>query len=230
MTQAQEDGKRAAGEAALQYVQDGALIGLGTGSTVKYFVLALGEKIKSGFRVQGIPTSQATARLAQELNIPLLPYEGEWELDLSIDGADQVDSQFQLIKGGGGALLREKIVAAAARQFIVIVDEAKCVPVLGMPMPIPVEVIPFGWPNTQRHILGLGWPSQLRKKNHEVVRTDEGNVILDVEVDHIEDAGAVEAQLNGIPGVVENGLFVNRTSIVIVGGTGGIQIKDRPVA
>ncbi len=228
MTQIQEDGKRAAGEAALQYVPDGALIGLGTGSTVKYFIMALGEKVKAGFRVQGIPTSQATAQLAQELSIPLLPYEGEWELDLAVDGADQVDSQFQLIKGGGGALLREKIVAAAARQFIVIVDEAKCVPVLGMPWPIPVEVIPFGWPNTQRHILGLGWASKLRKKNNEVVRTDEGNVILDVEVDRIEDAGTVEAQLNGIPGVVENGLFVNQTSIVIVGGTQGILIKERP--
>ena len=229
MTQTQEEGKRAAGEAALQYVPDGALVGLGTGSTVKYFMMALGQKIKSGFRVQGIPTSQATARLAQELNIPLLPYEGEWELDLAVDGADQVDSQFQLIKGGGGALLREKIVAAAARQLIVIVDEAKCVQVLGMPMPIPVEVIPFGWPNTQRHILELGWSSQLRKKNNHVFRTDEGNVILDVEVDRVEDAGTVEAQLNGIPGVVENGLFVNRTSVVIVGSTTGIQIKNRPV-
>lgn len=228
MTQAQEDGKRAAGEAALKYVPDGALIGLGTGSTVKYFLLALGEKVKAGFRIQGIPTSQDTARLATELNIPLLPNEGDWELDLAVDGADQIDPQFQLIKGGGGALLREKIVASAARQFIVIADDAKWVPFLGMPMPIPVEVIPFGWPNVQRHIQALGWPSNLRKKNNEVFKTDEGNVILDVEVDRIDDPTILEAQLNGIPGVVENGLFINQTSIVILGGTEGITIKERP--
>lgn len=229
MTEAQEAGKRAAGEAALQYVPDGALVGLGSGSTVKYFLLALGKKVKSGFRVQGIPTSQETARLANDLNIPLLPNEGDWKLDLAVDGADQVNPQFQLIKGGGGALLREKIVASAARQFIVIVDEAKWVPVLGMPWPIPVEVIPFGWPNTQRQIQALGWSSSLRKKNHKVFRTDEGNFILDVEVDRIEDPTILEAQLNGIPGVVENGLFVNQTSIVILGGTDGITIKERPV-
>jgi len=219
MTEAQEAGKRAAGEAALQYVPDGALVGLGSGSTVKYFLLALGKKVKSGFRVQGIPTSQETARLANDLNIPLLPNEGDWKLDLAVDGADQVDPQFQLIKGGGGALLREKIVASAARQFIVIVDEAKWVPVL-----------PFGWPNAQRHIQALGWSSRLRKKDNEVFKTDEGNVILDVEVDRIDNPTILEAQLNGIPGVVENGLFVNRTSIVILGGTDGIYIKERPMA
>ena len=112
MTNTQEISKRAAGEAALQYVQDGDLVGLGTGSTVKYFLLALGEKVKSGFRVQGIPSSLETARIAHGLHIPLLPYEGEWKLDVAVDGADQVDPQFQLIKGGGGALLREKIVAS----------------------------------------------------------------------------------------------------------------------
>lgn len=228
VSQTQEEGKRAAGEAALQYVRDGALVGLGTGSTVKYFLLALGEKVKEGFRMQGIPTSLETARMANELHIPLLPYEGEWELDIAVDGADQVDAQFQLIKGGGGALLREKIVASAARRFIVIVDDAKCVPVLGMPMPIPVEVIPFGWPNVQRQIRALGWSSRLRQKNNHVFRTDEGNLILDVEVDRIVDPHTLEAQLNGIPGVVENGLFVNRTSVVIVGGTEGIEIKESP--
>ena len=229
MNQAQEAGKRTAGEAALQYVRDGALVGLGTGSTVKYFLMALGEKVKDGFRVQGIPTSLETARFANDLHIPLLPYEAEWVLDVAVDGADQVDSNFQLIKGGGGALLREKIVASAARQFIVIVDEGKCVPVLGMPMPVPVEVIPFGWPNAQRQIRALGWTSRLRQKNTHVFRTDEGNVILDVEIDRIEDPALVEAQLNGIPGVVENGLFINRTSIVIVGSETGVQVKERPI-
>ena len=223
-------GKRAAGNAALDYVSDGALVGLGTGSTVDYFLMALGEKIKTGFRVQGIPTSLETARIAHDFHIPLLPYDGNWELDLAVDGADQVDPHCQLIKGGGGALLREKIVASAARQFIVIVDKAKCVPMLGMPAPVPVEVIPFGWPNVQRHIRALGWSSTLRTQQDEVFRTDEGNIILDVFIDRIEDPVTLEVQLNGIPGVVENGLFVNRTSIVIVGDTEGVHIKERPVA
>ena len=229
MTHVQEIGKRAAGEAALQYVRDGDLVGLGTGSTVKYFLLALGEKVKSGFRVQGIPSSLETARIAHGLHIPLLPYEGEWELDVAVDGADQVDSQLQLIKGGGGALLREKIVASAARQFIVIVDETKCVPILGKTMPLPVEVIPFGWPNAQRQIRALGWSSHLRQKNSHVYKTDEGNFILDVEVGQIENAATLESQLNSIPGVVENGLFVNRTSRLIIGGTEGVEIRERSI-
>ena len=229
MTNTHEISKRAAGEAALQYVRNGDLVGLGTGSTVKYFLLALGEKVKSGFRVQGIPSSLETARIAHGLHIPLLPYEGEWELDVAVDGADQVDSHFQLIKGGGGALLREKIVASAARQFIVVVDETKCVPVLGKTMPVPVEVIPFGWPNAQRQIRALGWSSRLRQKNNHVFKTDEGNFILDVEVGRIEDPATLENRLNSIPGVVENGLFVDRTSRVIIGGTEGVEIRERSI-
>jgi ribose 5-phosphate isomerase A len=229
MTNTHEISKRAAGEAALQYVRDGDLVGLGTGSTVKYFLLALGEKVKSGFRVQGIPSSLETARIAHGLHIPLLPYEGEWELDVAVDGADQVDSHFQLIKGGGGALLREKIVASAARQFIVVVDETKCVPVLGKTMPVPVEVIPFGWPNAQRQIRALGWSSRLRQKNNHVFKTDEGNFILDVEVGQIENPATLENRLNSIPGVAENGLFVDRTSLVIIGGTEGVEIRERSI-
>ena len=229
MTHVQEIGKRAAGEAALQYVRDGDLVGLGTGSTVKYFLLALGEKVKSGFRIQGIPSSLETARIAHGLHIPLLPYEGEWELDVAVDGADQVDPQSQLIKGGGGALLREKIVASAARQFIVIVDRTKCVPVLGKTTPVPVEVVPFGWPNAQRQIQALGWSSHLRQKNNHVFKTDEGNVILDVDVGQIEDPATLENQLNSIPGVAENGLFVDRVSQVIIGGTEGVEIRKRSI-
>lgn len=227
MTDPLESHKRMAGEAALQYIRDGDLVGLGTGSTVKYFLLALGEKVKAGFRVKGIPTSLETSRLANDLHIPLLPYEDKWKLDIAVDGADQVDPKFQLIKGGGGALLREKIVASAARQFIVIVDQAKCVSFLGKPMPVPVEVVPFGWPNAQRKIRDLGWPSHLRKKNNQAFKTDEGNVILDVEIGRIEDPAILEIQLNGIPGVVENGLFVDMTSQIIIGSTNGVEIKKR---
>ena len=224
----QESGKRAAGEAALDFIQDGALVGLGTGSTVKHFLLALGERVKAGLRVHGVPTSRETAELARQLQIPLLPEEGEWELDVAVDGADQVDPHFHVIKGGGGALLREKIVAAAARTFIVLVDPTKCVPVLGNPMPVPVEVNPFGWPQSAKQLEAVGGVPALRKKQGTVFETDGGHYILDFMVDSIPDPVQLEARLNRIPGVVENGLFVNRTSTLIIGSPDGVQIKHCP--
>ncbi|MCY3955560.1 MAG: ribose-5-phosphate isomerase RpiA [Nitrospira sp.] len=224
----QESGKRAAGEAALDFIQDGALVGLGTGSTVKYFLLALGERVKAGLRVHGVPTSRETAELARQLQITLLPEQEEWMLDVAVDGADQVDPQFHLIKGGGGALLREKIVAAAARTFIVLVDPTKCVPVLGKPMPVPVEVNPFGWPQSAKQLEALGGVPTLRKKQGTVFETDGGHYILDFLVDSIPDPTQLEARLNRIPGVVENGLFVNRTSTLIIGSPDGVEIKHCP--
>lgn len=224
----QDIGKRAAGEAAVQYVQEGNLIGLGTGSTVKYFLQALGERIQNGFHIQGIPTSKETAQLASQLGIPLLDPESEWVLDLAVDGADQVDSSLNLIKGGGGALLREKIVASAAKKFLVIIDEAKQVPQLGKPWAIPIEVIPFGWPNTARLIHKLGGTTTLRKKNGQVFLTDNGHYILDFHADRIENPGLLESQLNAIPGVVENGLFVGRTSLLLVGSLSGVEVIEPP--
>ena len=224
----QETGKRAAGEAALDFIHDGAFVGLGTGSTVKYFLLALGKRVQAGLRIQGVPTSHETAALAKQLQIPLLPEQEEWTLDVAVDGADQVDPQFHLIKGGGGALLREKIVAAAARTFIVLVDHTKCVPVLGKPMPVPVEVTPFGWPQSAKQLQALGGIPTLREKQGTVFETDGGHYILDFLVDSIKDPVQLEALLNRIPGVVENGLFVNRTSTVIIGSPDGVQIKRGP--
>lgn len=226
----QEVGKRAAGEAAADLIPDGALVGLGTGSTVKYFLLALGERVKAGLRIQGVPTSRETAALAKQLHIPLLPEEGAWDLDVAVDGADQVDPQFHLIKGGGGALLREKIVAAAARRFIVLVDPTKCVPVLGKPMPLAVEVTPFGWAQTAKQLQAFGGTPSLRTREGTVFQTDGGNYILDVPVDSIEDPADLEARLNRIPGVVENGLFVNRTSTLIIGSPDGVEVKHRSSA
>jgi len=222
--QAIEAGKRAAAQAALQYVQDGQSIGLGTGSTVKYFLEGLGNLVKDGLRIQGISTSEATRRLAEQWKIPLLPEEGEWVLDLAVDGADQVDPHFNLIKGGGGALLREKIVAIAAKQFIVIVDEAKCVPTLGHPIPLPVEVIPFGWRNTARYIAREGWECTLRSWNGSAFQTDSKNYIIDVAIERISNAREIGMKLNQIPGVVEHGLFTGLTSLVIVGSPGGVQV------
>lgn len=221
----QEIGKRAAGKAAADLIRDGARVGLGTGSTVKYFLLALGERVKAGLHVHGVPTSRETAALAKRLNIPLLSEEEEWDLDVAIDGADQVDPQFHLMKGGGGALLREKIVAAAARRFIVLVDQTKCVRVLGKPMPLPVEVTPFGWVQSAKHLQAFGGPPRLRTRAGTMFQTDGGNAILDVPVDEIEDPADLEMRLNRIPGVVENGLFVNRTSTVIVGTPDGVDVQ-----
>ncbi len=221
----QETGKRAAGEAAVDLIHEGALVGLGTGSTVKYFLLALGTRVQAGLRIQGVPTSPETAALAKQLHIPLLPEEGEWDLDVVVDGADQVDSQFHLIKGGGGALLREKIVAAAARTFIVLVDHTKCAPVLGKPIPVPVEVTPFGWPQSAKQLQTLGGVPMLRKKQGRAFQTDGGHYILDFLVDSIKNPVQLEARLNLIPGVVENGLFVNRTSTLIIGSPDGVHIK-----
>lgn len=221
----QEIGKRAAGEAAADLIRDGARVGLGTGSTVKYFLLALGERVKAGLHVHGVPTSRETAALAKRLHIPLLSEEEEWDLDVAIDGADQVDPQFHLMKGGGGALLREKIVAVAARRFIVLVDQTKCVRVLGKPMPLPVEVTPFGWVQSAKHLQAFGGSPRLRTRAGTMFQTDGGNAILDVPVDEIEDPADLEMRLNRIPGVVENGLFVNRTSTVIVGTPDGVDVQ-----
>ena len=227
----QEIGKRAAGEAAVDLIHDGARVGLGTGSTVKYFLLALGERVKAGLHVHGVPTSRETAELAKCLHIPLLPEEEEWDLDVAVDGADQVDPQFQLMKGGGGALLREKIVAAAARRFIVLVDHTKCVRVLGKPMPLPVEVTLFGWVQSAKHLQAFGGPPRLRTRAGTMFQTDGGNAVLDVPVDEIEDPADLEVRLNRIPGVIENGLFVNRTSTLIIGTPDGVDIQhDSSVA
>jgi len=224
----QEAGKRAAGEAAADWIRDGARVGLGTGSTVRYFLLALGRRVKDGLRVHGVPTSHDTATLARQLQIPLLPEDDAWTLDVAIDGADELDPHLHAIKGGGGALLREKIVAAAARTLIVLVDHTKCVPVLGTSMPLPVEVTPFGWPSTARHLQAIGGHTPTLRTRHGVVfQTDGGHYILDLPLHETHDYARLEALLNLIPGVVENGLFVNRTSTVIVGSPDGVRVTHR---
>lgn len=181
-----------------------------------------------GLAIRGVPTSQATADDANKLGIPLIGDETPWDIDLAIDGADQVDPQGHLIKGGGGALLREKIVAKAARQFIVIVDEAKHRPHLGLPFPLPVEIASFGWSTTQRHLERLGWRSVLRRKNDQPFVTDNGNYIVDLHIPHIANPVEVERLVHGIPGVVECGLFVGLTSLIITGTNHGTRLTHPP--
>ena len=218
--------KEHAAKAAVGYVKDGYIVGLGTGSTARYVVLALGERVKAGLTIKGVPTSRETAELARQQGIPLIDQDNAWIIDVAIDGADQVDPSFNLIKGGGGALLKEKIVAASAKQFIVLVDYTKRVLVLGGSFPLPVEVVPFGWGSTAREIEALTKSRVvLRERNGATFKTEAGNMIVDVHIDRIDQPGDLEIALNKIPGIVETGLFVNRTDVLIVGTAQGVQTQ-----
>jgi ribose 5-phosphate isomerase A len=221
--------KKAAALKASEFVRSGMVVGLGTGSTAKHLLVALGEQVKAGMKLRGVPTSQETAVLAKQAGIPLIDAENRWEIDVAIDGADQVDPHFNLIKGGGGALLKEKIVAASAKQFIVMVDHTKQVPVLGGSFPLPIEVIPFGWGSTAREIEALTKSRVvLRERNGAPFRTESGNLIVDVHIDRISQPGDLETALNLIPGVVETGLFVGRTNVLIVGTPQGVHTLHAP--
>jgi ribose 5-phosphate isomerase A len=215
--------KKKAGEEAAKRVQSGQRIGLGTGSTVRYFLEALGERLSSGelSRIVGVPTSKSTEKLARSLNIPLTTLETDPSLDLCVDGADEVDPQLNLIKGLGGALLREKIVATASQHFIVIVDNGKLVQRLGDRCPVPVEVLPFGWKATAEKIQALGGRPTLRTDNGSPYITDQENHILDCHFGPIEDPEHLAQQLDSTPGVLGHGLFLNIANEAIVGTPAG---------
>jgi len=221
--------KKSAALKALDFVRDGMVVGLGTGSTATHLVIALGEKVRSGMKLRAVPTSKETAILAAQSGITLIDSENRWEIDVAIDGADQVDPGLNLIKGGGGALLKEKIVAASAKQFIVLVDYTKRVPVLGGAFPLPIEVIPFGWGSTAREIERLtGSRVVLRERNGSPFKTESGNLIVDVHLARINNPRDLETALNQIPGVVETGLFVDRTNVLIVGTPQGVEMHHAP--
>jgi len=216
--------KKAAAVTAVEFVREGMVVGLGTGSTSKHMIIALGGKVRAGMKLRGVPTSRETAELARQQGIPLIDQGNAWLIDVAIDGADQVDPNLNLIKGGGGALLKEKIVAASAKQFIVMVDHTKQVPVLGGSFPLPIEVIPFGWGSTAREIEALTKsPVVLRERNGAPFTTESGNMIVDVHIDRIDQPRNLEISLNQIPGIVETGLFVGRTSLLIVGTPNGVE-------
>jgi ribose 5-phosphate isomerase A len=216
--------KKAAAIKAVEFVRDGMVVGLGTGSTAKHAIFALGEKVREGITLLGVPTSEETATLARQQGITLIEADNAWVIDVAIDGADQVDPCFNLIKGGGGALLKEKIVAASAKQFIVLVDHTKRVPVLGGSFPLPIEVIPFGWGNTARAIEAVTQSRVvLRERNGSPFRTEAGHLIVDVHLQRIDSPRELEIALKMIPGVVETGLFVGRTNLLIVGTPNGVE-------
>ncbi|WP_416796917.1 ribose-5-phosphate isomerase RpiA [Ciceribacter azotifigens] len=220
-----------AAAAALEHVRGGMRLGIGTGSTAEEFVRLLAEKVSAGLRVEGVPTSERTARLCVELGVPLKSLDELPELDLTIDGADEVDGRLRLIKGGGGALLREKIVAAASQRMIVIADESKVVDTLGR-FPLPIEINPFGQAATLIAIektasrLGLSGELKMRASGDGLFKTDGGHFIVDASFGRIPDAEALARELNSIPGVVEHGLFINLATLAIIAGPTGARVLE----
>src|SRR6266516_1446266 len=221
----QDSWKQLAGEAAAKVIEDGMVIGLGSGSTAVYLIYALARRIQAGLSIVGaVPTSKATGELASNLGIPLTDLDTHPELDLDIDGADEIDSQLRLIKGGGGALLREKIVASAAQRFIVIADITKQVRQLGLKTPLPVETIPFAATIVRRRLEALGGIVQLRQLAGQVYLTDNNNVILDCTFPAgINDPADLEDRIRHIVGVVETGLFLNMAEQAIIVWPVGVQ-------
>jgi ribose 5-phosphate isomerase A len=222
--------KREAAHAALDFVKDGMVVGLGTGSTASFVVAALGERVRKGLRITGIPTSERTGSLAREAGIPLAGFAEYQRFDLTIDGADEVERRsLNLIKGLGGALLREKIVAAVSRRLIIVVDQEKLVDHLGRRTPVPVEIVPFGWQATEAALAKLGANPVLRLsgEDHPFI-TDGGNYILDCRFAEIADPRELEQRIGMIVGVVESGLFIGRTSAVVVASTSGVEVLTPP--
>ena len=221
-----DDLKRAAAEKALELVQDGMLVGLGSGSTARYFTDGVGRLVSEGMKVRGVPTSRETAELAAQLGIPIVT-ELVGQIDLAVDGADEVDPDLNLIKGRGGALFREKLVAAVARRFVVVVDESKLVKRLGVGV-LPVEVLPFLWRSTAERLTGLGVSLAVRGGEETPFITDNGNLILDLSGEgEINNPAEFALELKKITGVVEHGLFVDMTDTVIVAGPEGPQAMGR---
>lgn len=208
--------KKVAGEKAAELIRPGMVVGLGTGSTAYWAIQKIGSMVKQGLVIRAIATSEASAQLARELGIPLTTFAETQHIDMDIDGADEVSETLDVIKGGGGALLREKIVAYHSRQLVIIADEHKYVPVLGK-FPLAVEVIPFGWEATSVKLQSLGCKPQLRKKDEKIFITDNGNYIIDCAFGTIRDPGEINAAVDGIPGVVETGLFVQMAHTVVLG-------------
>lgn len=218
--------KQLAAEKAAEYVQDGMKVGLGTGSTAYWAIRKLGERVSEGLQITAVATSQASEDQARELGIPLVAFSDVDSLDLTIDGADELDGALQLIKGGGGALLREKIVAMGSARMIVVADESKAVTTLGK-FPLPVEIVPFAWEWTVAALAKLGCKTELRRSGEDLYKTDNGNYIADCRFEAIESAAELALALQRIPGVVEHGLFIGIADLAIIGKSDGtIEIVE----
>src|ERR1017187_2954805 len=215
--------KELAGRAAAELVRDGDIVGLGTGSTAYFTILALGERVRTGLKMVGVPTSNATAELARAVGIPLGTLDQHPVIDIDIDGADEIDPKLNLIKGGGGALLREKVIAAASKKMVVIADSGKLAPVLDK-FPLPVEIVAFARAVVEKKIASLGATTKLRTRpDGSLYLTDNGNPILDCSFEKIQDPSALARTLRDIPGVIEHGLFIGLASLALIGKENSVE-------
>jgi len=214
------DPKKLAAEKAVEFIRDGMMVGLGTGTTAYWAIQGIGARVKEGLKVKAVSSSDRSSSLAKELGIPLLDINSIPGIDITIDGADEVDGEKNLIKGGGGALLREKILAIHTRQYIIVVDESKMVKQLGQ-FPLPVEIVHFASSLTVKRIEALGCQANLRKKDGKEFISDNGNLIVDCKFGNIRDAPSLNQQLHSIAGVLETGLFVGFSPTIIVGQSNG---------
>lgn len=220
--------KKLAGETAAESIRDGMTIGLGTGSTVYFTIMRVGELVREGLNIRAIPTSKQTEKLAIENGITLCTFADVDRLDLTIDGADELNPSLDLIKGGGGALLWEKLVAASSDRLIVVADESKCVETLGA-FPLPVEIVPFAWQTTARRIEKLNVEPRLRMKGSDPFVTDNGNYILDCRCGAINDPAMLHNSLKTLTGVVETGLFIGMAKTAVIAGESGIRIMGEEI-
>jgi ribose 5-phosphate isomerase A len=217
--------KQAAAEKAIEFVNDGMIIGLGSGSTATFFIKKLGEQVKRGLKIKGVSTSNATTNLALSLNIPLLSIDEVSEIDLTVDGADEVDVDFNGIKGGGGALLFEKIVASISEKIIWVVDSSKLVKKIGK-FPLPVEIVSFGYTHTLKRLKEAGLNPSLRMKEGEISLSDGSNIIVDLSLKKIDNPNELEKKIKTCLGIIESGLFVNVPNKVIVGEDSNVKILE----
>lgn len=219
------DQKKSAGYKAAEYVKDGMVVGLGTGSTAKHMVDAVGEMVKNGLKIQAVPTSKATEQQARELGIPLLDINDVNHIDLAIDGVDEIDHQFNATKGGGAALFREKVVASLAKEVIWIMDESKLVDQIGA-FPLPIEVLPYGYQIVYQKLDAFGFKPSMRMKGDELLVTDNGNYIVDLHVGVPADVEDIREKVEGIVGVLETGQFLKMCDRIIVGTNDGVKVIE----
>ena len=221
--------KRLPAEKAVSNLNDGMIVGLGTGSTTFFAIQKIGERVKAGLKIKAVASSDHSETLARELNIPLISFADVKQIDITIDGADEVDEKFNLIKGGGGALLREKILVYNSKKFLVVVDESKLVTQLGK-FPLPVEAISFASNLTLEHLKALGCEPKIRTDKNETYKTDNGNLIIDCQFNKIPDPKSLESQIRSIPGIVDTGLFMNKfvTSVFVGLADGTVKVLDNP--
>lgn len=217
--------KKNAGERAADFVSNGMTIGLGSGTTVYWMLKQLSKRFQYGLKITGIPSSKKTEQWAKEFGIRLTSFAAIDKLDLTIDGANEIDPFFNLMKGGGGSLVREKILANISKEFIIIADQAKLHSQLGS-IPLPVEIIPFGWEVTSKQIEKLGCTAALRKKKNHPFNSDNGNFIVDCHFDTISDPELLHQELIMIPGVIETGLFINMTDKIIIGKNQIVEVIE----